>query len=181
MTCRTCSGSSESPLIDPQKLAIVALGSNLGDSRQRVIRAMDQLQTLSTEPVLRSSLWQTTPLNCPPDSPLFVNALVALVPFVGETPESLLAKLQAIEREFGRQPKRVHNEPRPIDLDLITFGNQTRATKDLVLPHPRAHLRRFVLQPLHEFAPDLVLPGQARAVRDLLSRLPADVNMRRMS
>jgi 2-amino-4-hydroxy-6-hydroxymethyldihydropteridine diphosphokinase len=168
-------------LIQLQKLAIVALGSNLGDSRQRVVRAMDQLQALSAEPVLRSSLWQTTPVDCPPDSPHFVNAVVGLVPLVGETPESLLAKLQAIEREFGRQPKRVHNEPRPIDLDLITFGSETRATKDLVLPHPRAHLRRFVLEPLNEIAPEVVLPGQTGAVHELLNALSVDVNMRRVS
>jgi 2-amino-4-hydroxy-6-hydroxymethyldihydropteridine diphosphokinase len=142
---------------------------------------MDQLQTLSTEPVLRSSLWHTTPVDCPPDSPLFVNAAVGLRPFAGETPESLLVKLRAIEHEFGRQPKRVHNEARPIDLDLITFGNETRATKELLLPHPRAHLRRFVLEPLNEIAPDLVLQGQTSPVRDLLSGLPADVNMRRVS
>jgi len=142
---------------------------------------MDQLRTLSTEPVLRSSLWQTTPVDCPPDSPLFVNAVVGLAPFVGETPESLLAKLQSIEREFGRQPKRVHNEARPIDLDLITFGNETRATRDLVLPHPRAHLRRFVLEPLNEIAPDLILLGQTRPVNELLNALPVDANMRRVS
>ena len=168
-------------MIQPQKLAVVALGSNLGDSRQRVLRAMEQLQTVSTEPVLRSSLWQTTPVDCPPDSPLFVNAVVGLVPFVGETPESLLAKLQSIEREFGRQPKRTHNEPRPIDLDLITFGNETRATRDLILPHPRAYLRRFVLEPLNEIAPDLMLPGQTRTVREHLNALPPDVNSRRMT
>jgi 2-amino-4-hydroxy-6-hydroxymethyldihydropteridine diphosphokinase len=142
---------------------------------------MDQLQTLSMERVLRSSLWQTTPVDCPPDSALFVNAVVGLVPFVGETPESLLAKLQSIEREFGRQPKRVHNEPRPIDLDLITFANETRATRNLVLPHARAHLRRFVLEPLNEIAPDLVLPGQTRMVLELLNELPVDVEMRKMS
>jgi 2-amino-4-hydroxy-6-hydroxymethyldihydropteridine diphosphokinase len=142
---------------------------------------MDQLQTLSMERVLRSSLWQTTPVDCPPDSALFVNAVVGLVPFVGETPESLLAKLQSIEREFGRQPKRVHNEPRPIDLDLITFANETRATRNLVLPHPRAHLRRFVLKPLNEIAPELVLPGQTSPVHELLNALPTDVNMRDVS
>jgi len=142
---------------------------------------MDQLQTLSMERVLRSSLWQTTPVDCPPDSALFVNAVVGLVPFVGETPEFLLAKLQSIEREFGRQPKRVHNEARPIDLDLITFANETRATRNLVLPHPRAHLRRFVLEPLNEIAPDLVLPGQTRMVLELLNELPVDVEMRKMS
>jgi 2-amino-4-hydroxy-6-hydroxymethyldihydropteridine diphosphokinase len=142
---------------------------------------MEQLQTVSTDPVLRSSLWQTTPVDCPPDSPLFVNAVLGLVPFGGETPESLLAKLQSIEREFGRQPKRAHNEPRPIDLDLITFGNETRATRDLILPHPRAYLRRFVLEPLNEIAPDLMLPGQTSPVHQLLNALPADVNMRRVS
>jgi 2-amino-4-hydroxy-6-hydroxymethyldihydropteridine diphosphokinase len=141
---------------------------------------MDRLQALSMLPVWRSSLWQTTPIDCPPGSPLFVNAIMGFAPLPGETPESLLDKLQAIEREFGRQPKQVLNEPRPLDLDLIAFGRETRATSNLVLPHPRAHLRRFVLEPLNEIAPDLILPGQSRKVNELLAEIPVDVNMGRM-
>ena len=99
------------------------------------------------------------------------------MPRARETPESLLAKLQALEKEFGRKPKKVLNEPRPLDLDLIAFGNQTRAAKELTLPHPRAHQRRFVLQPLSEIAPNLILPGQAKTVAQLLAKLSPDENM----
>ena len=153
------------------KRAIVALGSNIGDSRRNALRTMERLQELSEQPLLKSSLWETLPVDCPPGSPVFVNAVVGLMPRAGETPESLLAKLQRLEQEFGRQPKQVLNEPRPLDLDLIAFGSETRATKELTLPHPRAHQRRFVLQPLSEIAPDLILPGQKKTVLQLLSAL----------
>jgi 2-amino-4-hydroxy-6-hydroxymethyldihydropteridine diphosphokinase len=86
----------------------------------------------------------------------------------------LLAKLQSLEKEFGRQPKKVLNEPRPLDLDLIAFGAEVRTTPMLTLPHPRAQLRRFVLQPLVEIAPGLILPGQTRTVAELLRTLDGD-------
>ncbi len=162
------------------KLAIIALGSNLDDSRGNILRAMKQLEELSEGPVFKSSLWQTTPVDCPPGSAAFVNAVVGWTPRPGETPESLLAKLQAMERAFGRRPKRVLNEPRPLDLDLIAFGGETRATKELTLPHPRAPQRRFVLGPLSEIAPDLVLPGQLQSVAQLLAQLPPDQTMRKL-
>ena len=161
--------------------AFIALGSNLGDTRQNILRSMARLQAFSDQPVLKSSLWQTTPVDCPPDSPKFVNAVIRLVPRKDETPESLLAKLQALEREFGRAPKVILNEPRPLDLDLIAFGTETRNTPELTLPHPRAHLRRFVLQPLSEIAPDLVLPGQTKTVSNLLHDLPETEAVARLS
>ena len=153
-------------------MALVALGSNLGDAQQNVLQAMERLEPLSSAPLLKSSLWQTSPVDCPPNSPLFINAVVGLKPRSGETPESLLRKLQQLEREFGRKPKAVLNEARPLDLDLIVFGNQTRTAPGLTLPHPRAHVRRFVLEPLIEIYPDLVLPGQTQTVRQLLGQLP---------
>ena len=152
--------------------AIIALGSNLGNSRQIILDAMARLQDSSCEPILKSSLWQTSPVDCPPGSSVFVNAIIGLVPRPDETPESLLVKLQSLEKEFGRQAKKSLNEPRPLDLDLIAFGDVTRQSPKLILPHPRAHLRRFVLQPLSEIAPDLVLPGQTKTVLDLLCDLP---------
>jgi len=100
-----------------------------------------------------------------------VNAVIRLAPRVGETPESLFQKLRALEKDFGRPPKKVLNEPRSLDLDLIAFGTETRHTPELVLPHPRAHLRRFVLQPLSEIAPDLVLPEQSKTIFQLLDEL----------
>jgi 2-amino-4-hydroxy-6-hydroxymethyldihydropteridine diphosphokinase len=141
---------------------------------------MRRLQELSDAPLLRSSLWQTSPVDCPPGSPSFVNAVVGLRPRADETPESLLSRLQALEREFGRLPKEVLNEPRPLDMDLIAFGQETRATPGLTLPHPRAHLRRFVLQPLIEIAPDLILPGQTQSVAWLLAHLPPDETVQRL-
>jgi len=119
-------------------------------------------------------------VDCPPGSPVFVNAVVALEPRPGETPESLLAALKDLESEAGRVPKKVLNEARPLDLDLIAWGGEVRGTPALALPHPRAHLRRFVLQPLAELAPDLVLPGQSRTVAGLLAGLPPDTAMRRV-
>jgi 2-amino-4-hydroxy-6-hydroxymethyldihydropteridine diphosphokinase len=133
--------------------AIIALGSNLGNSRDLIEQAVRRLAAFSSEPLLRSSLRETEPVDCPPNSPPFINAVVALKPRPDETPESLLAKLQELEREFGRQRKKVHNEPRPLDLDLITFRNEVRKAAQLTLPHPRAHLREFVLGPLKEINP----------------------------
>jgi 2-amino-4-hydroxy-6-hydroxymethyldihydropteridine diphosphokinase len=160
-----------------QEMAFVALGSNLGDSRTIVLEAMEKLKSFSDEPILKSSLWQTSPVDCPPGSPNFVNAVVGFVPQKNETPESLLVKLLCLEKHFGRGPKKILNEPRPLDLDLITFGSETRQTPDLTLPHPRAHLRKFVLQPLSEIAPDLVLAGQGRAISELLVELVFDEAM----
>jgi 2-amino-4-hydroxy-6-hydroxymethyldihydropteridine diphosphokinase len=113
-------------------------------------------------------------VDCPEGSPDFINAIVALVPREGETPESLLARLQALEKEFGRLPKKVVNEARPLDLDLIAFRQEVRSASQLTLPHPRAHQRRFVLQPLSEIAPDLVLPSQTKTIVQLLGQLAAD-------
>jgi 2-amino-4-hydroxy-6-hydroxymethyldihydropteridine diphosphokinase len=163
-----------------QKLAFVALGSNLGDSRRTVLEAMVRMQSFSDEPIHKSSLWQTSPVNCPPNSPPFVNAVVGFTPQKNETPELLLKKLRELEKEFGRTTKAVLNEPRPLDLDLITFGNETCNSPELILPHPRAHRRRFVLQPLSEIAPDFILPGQGRTVSQLLAGLPADETVMRL-
>lgn len=149
----------------------MALGSNLGDSVALLRLAGTRLERLSRSPLRRSSLWRSTPVDCPPGSPAFLNAVVALEPLPGTTPESLLLDLQAIERALGRRPKRVLNEPRPLDLDLIAFGEETRQSEQLTLPHPRAHRRRFVLEPLTEIAPDLILPGHHQSVRQQLETL----------
>lgn len=179
--------SEKSPSASPgfpselQHLAFIALGSNLGDPKQNVLQAMERLQELSPRPLSRSSLWQSTPVDCPPDSPLFINAAVGLLPSEAETAERLLDQLQSLEREFGRRPKTVLNEPRPLDLDLIAFRQERRASERLTLPHPRAHLRRFVLQPLSEIAADLVLPGQVLTVHQLLATLDSSERLLRLS
>jgi 2-amino-4-hydroxy-6-hydroxymethyldihydropteridine diphosphokinase len=160
--------------------ALISLGSNLGDSRKIILDAMARLQNFSDAPVLKSSLWQTTPVDCPPDSPKFVNAAVCLVPKKNETPELLLKKLRELEKEFGRTSKTILNEPRPLDLDLIAFGNEIRNSPELILPHPRAHVRKFVLQPLNEIAPELILPNQTKNISQLLARLSSDEMLARL-
>jgi 2-amino-4-hydroxy-6-hydroxymethyldihydropteridine diphosphokinase len=151
--------------------AFVALGSNLGNSLEIIQQAYVRLQELSQTPVRRSSIWRSAPVDCPPGSPDFLNAVVGLIPNRGETPESLLVKLKELEVEFGRRPKMVLNEPRPLDLDLIAFGRELRESSQLILPHPRVHLRAFVLLPLSEIAPELILPGQTGSVSQLSSRI----------
>ena len=161
--------------------AYIAIGSNLGDSRAAVLQAMERLQELSDQPLARSSLLETKPVDCPPGSSNFVNAVVGLIPRRDETPESLLQKLQKLEKEFGRAPKKILNESRPLDLDIIAFGNEVRAAPELTVPHPRAHQRQFVLQPLAEIAPDLILPGQGRPVSELLRQLTSAEIVRKLS
>jgi len=160
------------------EIAYIALGSNLGDSIRVVREAMSRLAVLSAVPLIKSSLWETTPIDCPPGSPFFINAVVGLMPHDHDEPQMLLAPLQAIEREFGRQPKKVLNEARLLDLDIIAFGERAISTPQLILPHPRAHVRAFVLAPLSEIAPDLVLPGQTRSVSMLLNDLLKSCNNR---
>ncbi len=143
--------------------------------------AFERLRLLSAGPLHASSLWRTSPVDCPPGSPPFINAVVGLEPLPGETPESLLAKLLALEKDFGRRPKQILNEPRPLDLDLIAFGSETRLSPTLTLPHPRAHLRRFVLAPLAELAPSLMLPGQTESVAALLAGLRTDEDIVRLA
>jgi 2-amino-4-hydroxy-6-hydroxymethyldihydropteridine diphosphokinase len=142
---------------------------------------MDRLQELSDQPLAKSSLVESTPVDCPPGSPNFVNAVVGLITRPDETPDSLLPKLQALEKQFGRTTKKVVNEARPLDLDLISFGNEVRSTPELTLPHPRAHLRQFVLRPLVEIAPDLILLGQGKPASELLKQLTTAEIVRKLS
>jgi 2-amino-4-hydroxy-6-hydroxymethyldihydropteridine diphosphokinase len=153
--------------------AFIALGSNLGNSRETVLSAVERLRGFSDGPIIVSSLWETEAVDCPPGTPPFINAVIALAPLQGETADSLLAKLQALEREFGRQRGSIRNEARTLDLDLIAFRTQVRADPHLTLPHPRAHQRAFVLAPLNEIAPDYVLPLQSQSVHALLAGLAA--------
>ncbi len=161
-------------------VVLVALGSNLGDPSARIREAFDRLESLSAVPIVRSSHWSSTPVDCPPGSPMFVNAAARLEARPGDTPGSMLAALQSIERGFGRRPKQVVNEARPLDLDLIAWGGERVATAELTVPHPRAHLRRFVLVPLSEIAPDFILPGQEATIRELAAGLESGGEVRRL-
>ena len=158
---------------DLADLVFVALGSNLASnnrsSEQLLELALGAVQQLSNQPILRSSVWRSDPVDCPPDSPMFLNAVAAFVPLQGETPVSLLGKLQQIEVDLGRKKSQVHNAPRAIDLDIISFQNEVSALDTLTLPHPAAHRRLFVVAPLSEIAGELVLPGQNKTVQALVA------------
>ncbi len=158
---------------------IVALGANLGDPLAQFRFAASELGRISTRPLRFSSVWETQPVDCPPGSPVFANAIIIAGADAGDSPEAWLDHFQDWERRAGRIPKRLLNEARPLDVDLIAWGQQQLSTDRLVLPHPRAHLRRFVLEPLAELAPEWHLPGQSMSIRELLSQLPPDSTIRR--
>jgi 2-amino-4-hydroxy-6-hydroxymethyldihydropteridine diphosphokinase len=157
----------------------VALGSNLGDRLAHLKRAAEELQALSRAPLRKSAIYENPPVDSPPGASDFLNAAVELEMEDSVTLQDLLKKLKAIERKLGRKPKQVHNEPRPIDLDLICGGDLRVSTADLIVPHPRAHIRAFVLLPLCDLDPDLVLPGQNKTVEGLFRDLSGTGTLRR--
>jgi len=136
-------------------IAYIALGSNLKDPVQQVRQALDALKQLpQTQLVKASSLYLTAPVGYD-NQPDFINAVACVSTSL--TPEALLTHLFAIEAEFGRE-RPFPNAPRVLDLDLLLYDNVKMQTTMLTLPHPRMHLRGFVMLPLAEIAPELVLP-----------------------
>ena len=160
-----------------ETVAVIALGSNLpsqlGTPMQTLRRAMDRLQALSTAEVKFSSPYRNAAVGCEPGAPDFVNAVALLSPPPRLSALGLLRELQQIEADFGRRREGGRGASRPLDLDLICLGDLQMDTPELVLPHPRAGVRAFVLAPLAELLPDLVLPGEPVSVRELLADLSA--------
>lgn len=154
----------------------IALGSNLGDRASHLAAGFDFLASLSsTRSLLRSAPLETAPVDCPPGSGAFLNA-VAEIDFDG-MPQELLSRLQEFERSLGRPEKRPVNAPRPLDLDILYFGDLQLNEPHLVIPHPRLVQREFVLRPLAEIRPGLILPGQTQTVQTLLQQLsPSAMN-----
>jgi len=154
---------------------IISLGANLdspvGTPAQTIRAVSERLRSWSTGPFAASSLYRTSPEGCPAGVADFINAVVSLTLPLDTNAEQLLRKLQALENEFGRRRGGLVNESRPLDLDLIALGARQSQSPDLCLPHPRAHQRRFVLQPLVEIDPQLILPGQQQSVAALLQQL----------
>jgi 2-amino-4-hydroxy-6-hydroxymethyldihydropteridine diphosphokinase len=157
--------------------AYVALGSNLGDSRAAVERAIAALSALpDTRCCRRSAFYRTRPFG-PVEQGDFINAVVGLVTRLSV--EDFFAALQRLEGELGRGPRRERWGPREIDLDLLVFGREQRSGESLRLPHPGIPERDFVLYPLRDVAADLHIPGLGR-VRDLADRV-ADRGMQRLA
>jgi 2-amino-4-hydroxy-6-hydroxymethyldihydropteridine diphosphokinase len=137
--------------------AYVALGANLDDPEAQVRNALAALARLPQSALLaHSSLYRTAPVGLA-GQPDFINAVAALD--TGLPPDDLLEALFAIEREFGRV-RAAKNGPRTLDLDLLLYDGVIIDTPHLHLPHPRLHLRAFVIVPLAEIAPDCRLPGR---------------------
>lgn len=150
--------------------AFVALGANLGDPAAALRAA---LAALAADPEIRllktSSFYRTSPVDS--SGPDYVNA-AALVATT-RSPEDLLGRLQAIENENGRvRPAGVHNAPRTLDLDLLTYGREVRSSAQLTLPHPRMTERLFVLVPLAEIAPAW-RDGAGRPIETLIQAVRA--------
>ena len=157
-------------------ISIVGLGSNQdsrnGSKFEIICKAINSLEELSSRPCITSSFYESEPEFCPPDSPIFVNLVAVLFLPVNAEHMRFFRCVQKLEKRLGRARSRGINEPRPIDIDLLFFGKKSISSDYLTIPHPRAVKRRFVLEPLAEIAPDLILPGQEFSVVELLSRLP---------
>ncbi len=152
--------------------AAVALGSNLGERLANLRLARDEIVKLGgvDGPIVSSAIYETEPVGCEPGALAFLNGVVEFQ-HDGRVIH-LLRQLREIESKLGRPNHHPPNVSRTIDLDLLYHGTDLIETSELRLPHPRLALRRFVLQPLADIRPDLVLPSQFQSVSQLLGQLP---------
>jgi len=151
----------------------IGLGSNLGDSELLLAEARARLVAGALATDLRSSpLYRSTAVDCAPGTADFANAVIIFESDIA--PPNLLALALQIEIDLGRPADHGHHTPRTVDIDLLFGGDIILDSEDLTLPHPRAYLRSFVLAPLADLLPDLVLPAQDKTVADLLSDLDSD-------
>lgn len=148
--------------------AYIGIGANLGETETTLVRALDLLHdAVDVDVVARSTLIETEPVGYL-EQPRFLNGAARI-----ETelmPRELLDVLMEIERALGRVRGGPRFGPRTIDLDLLLYGDEVVNEPGLTVPHPQLHVRRFVLEPLVELDPELVVPGRGRVI-DLLSKL----------
>jgi 2-amino-4-hydroxy-6-hydroxymethyldihydropteridine diphosphokinase len=160
----------------PIRTAVLALGSNLGDRLAALQGAVEALaDTPGVNVVAVSSVYETTPVDAPADSPAFLNAVLLVDTTLSSA--TLLDRALAVEAAFGRE-RTGQNEPRTLDVDLIVVGTRVVDQDQLVLPHPRAAERAFVLVPWYELDRQAELPGHG-PVSALLSGLDTDGVVRR--
>jgi 2-amino-4-hydroxy-6-hydroxymethyldihydropteridine diphosphokinase len=148
------------------KTVYLSLGSNLGDRAANLREAIDKLGELGRLEAV-SSVYETEPVEAPPQ-PWFLNCAVRLD--TEKMPRQLLSSILSLEQSMGRERRR-DKAPRLIDIDVLVFGNSTIELPSLTVPHPRMHLRRFVLEPLAEIAPHLRHPVLKRTIRELRDEL----------
>lgn len=154
---------------------VLALGANLGDARAAVLQGLESLEEL-LGPLTRAPLYETRPVS-PIPQPEYVNTVA-----LGRTelpPDAVLAVAQQVERRAGRR-RGERNAPRPLDVDLLLYGDRVATEPELTLPHPRLTSRSFVLIPLAAVAPERTIPPSHRTVRELLGQIPDDDSVRRL-
>jgi len=168
---------SLSVIQEPGMRTGISLGANLGDRLACLTNARDAIFALPgvQAPLICSSLYETEPVDCEPGAPKFLNAVIE-IGYEGSSTE-LLRELQRIEITLGRVRKHERNRSRKIDLDLLYHGARILDEPRIQLPHPRSALRGFVLRPLTEIRPNLVLPGQIKTVRELAEELPPGLSV----
>ena len=149
----------------------VALGSNLDDRLGNLRAARKAIFSLANvkPPILCSAIYETEPIDCEPGAGRFLNAVVEFQ-YEG-APARLLEQLIQMEETLGRRRDHPKNVSRTIDMDLLYCGDQQIENRRLQLPHPRMQLRKFVLQPLADIRPNLILPGQTKSFRELLAEV----------
>lgn len=154
--------------------AYLGLGANLGEREASILSALKELDSLPTMQVTAvSSLYETAPVGVT-DQPNFVNAVAEIRTTL--TPEALLETILALEKNRGRVRTQRWG-PRVIDIDILLYGDIQRETPALSLPHPRLEDRDFVVLPLSEIAPDLVLPGQTIFIKNIAKRFSGTGNI----
>ncbi len=164
-----------------QMRTAVALGSNIGDRLENLRAARKAIFDLKNvkPPILSSAVDETEPIRCEPGAGKFLNAVVEFE-YEGD-PARLLEQLIQIEEALGRKRDHPQNVSRTIDIDLLYCSDQQINDERLQLPHPRLHLRAFVLRPLADIRPDLILPGQKKSIWELLAEVEQSGEMIRFA
>ncbi len=153
--------------------AALSLGANLGDRQASLTRARDLILACpGIALAAQSPIYETEPVGVPAEHRglLFLNAVIIIETLISAP--RLLKLFQQIEKRIGRAPPVVPNSPRPIDIDIIYVGGKIYRSRALRVPHSRWAERRFVVQPLADLRPNLLLPGQTATVAEILGRLP---------
>jgi 2-amino-4-hydroxy-6-hydroxymethyldihydropteridine diphosphokinase len=151
------------------KEVYISLGGNIGDVKSNIRLAMEMLESLGAKDLKLSEIYETEPVDCKPGTSNFYNAVASLK--WKYTSENLLNACKSIEKKLGRPENHEKNSDRPIDLDIVFFGDETLDLPYLTIPHKEAHKRSFVLKPLMDLSPDFMHPVLNKTVRQLLDKL----------